>query len=105
LSIVYNLSGKTTTNSEMERFLGAYMPRSGESDERVKAKTNKIRGMLTALQSAKAKGLSGNAAMRMAVADWRKHVPGAVTAKDLPTGLSKEALAAQVLERLKAMNQ
>jgi hypothetical protein len=58
LSAVYALSGKTTTNAEMNRFLEAFSPKDGEGASRIKMKSNRIKGMLKAIQGGMSKGLS-----------------------------------------------
>jgi len=50
LMAVYEMSGKQTTNAEMERFLGAYMPRGGDSAKRIRMKTKRIKSMLRAIE-------------------------------------------------------
>ncbi len=51
LQMVYALSGKQTTNKEMERFLQMYMPTYGDSEKRIRDKTARIRGFMNAALS------------------------------------------------------
>lgn len=58
LGAVYTLSGKQTTNKEMERFLNLYKPSAGDSADRIKWKTNRIRSFLKGLVSGMEDGMS-----------------------------------------------
>lgn len=69
LQTVYALSGKQTTNKEMEAFLGLYMPRPGESDDRIKEKSLRLKKMLSTLQSSIKKGMVYDEAERFAIDD------------------------------------
>ena len=68
LSAVYAMSGKQTTNAEMQRFLDAYMPQAGDSAERIKLKTNRIKGMLRSIQGKVANGQDFDTAQAAALA-------------------------------------
>lgn len=69
LQTVYALSGKQTTNKEMEAFLGLYMPRPGESDFRIQEKTQRLKKMLSTLQSNVKRGMVYDDAERVAISD------------------------------------
>ena len=68
LQTVYALSGKQSTNKEMEAFLELYMPRPGEGDERIAEKTSRLRGMLSTLKTNTKKGMIYEDAEREAIA-------------------------------------
>lgn len=57
LQTVYALSGKQTTNREMEAFLDLYLPKAGESEPLIKNKTRRLMRMLNTLQNGVAKGM------------------------------------------------
>ena len=67
LQTVYALSGKQTTNKEMDHFLDLYLPRGGESAELLKSKSARLQAMLTTLQSATRKGMIYEDAERAAI--------------------------------------
>ncbi len=50
MQTVYALSGKTTTNKELENFLDNFMPRGGESDVMLRDKMARLRKFLGTLQ-------------------------------------------------------
>jgi len=56
LSAVYAMSGKQTTNAEMERFLRTYMPKTGDGAARIKEKADRITGMLQSIRGKMANG-------------------------------------------------
>lgn len=68
LQTVYALSGKQTTNKEMEAFLNLYMPQPGESDARIAEKTGRLKKMLGTLRSATKRGMIYEDAEREALA-------------------------------------
>tara|TARA_R110000868_G_scaffold307230_1_gene568663 strand:+ start:74 stop:1465 length:1392 start_codon:yes stop_codon:yes gene_type:complete len=80
MQTVYALSGKMTTNKEMESFLRLYMPRSGESDERIAEKTGRLKRMLGTLRSATKRGMIYEDAERAALAE----ATGADTTRQQP---------------------
>lgn len=51
MQTVYALSGKQTTNKELENFLDNFMPRGGESADMLKDKMGRLRRFLGTLQS------------------------------------------------------
>lgn len=51
LNMVYALSGKQTTNKEMENFLEMYAPRAGDSNYMIMEKTARLNKMLSTLKS------------------------------------------------------
>lgn len=69
LQTVYALSGKQTTNKEMEAFLNLYMPQSGESEKYIEGKGLRLRRMLQTLQTKLNKGMVYDQAEREALAE------------------------------------
>lgn len=68
LQTVYALSGKQTTNKEMDHFLDLYLPRGGESADLLKSKSGRLQKMLVTLQSATRRGMVYEDAERAAIA-------------------------------------
>ena len=68
LQTVYALSGKQTTNKEMDHFLDLYLPRGGESADLLKSKSMRLQKMLGTLQSATRRGMVYEDAERAAIA-------------------------------------
>lgn len=67
LQMVYALSGKQTTNKEMDNFLEMYQPRAGESDDLIRAKTKRLKSMLSTLSASVKKGMVYEDAERAAL--------------------------------------
>ncbi len=57
MQTVYALSGKTTTNTELNHFLDNFMPRGGESADMLEGKYKRLNKFLTTLQGKVKKGM------------------------------------------------
>jgi hypothetical protein len=66
---VYALSGKQTTNKEMDAFLDNFMPKGGESADMLKSKMGRLRRLLSTLQSKVKKGMVYDDAEREALTE------------------------------------
>jgi hypothetical protein len=69
LQTVYALSGKQTTNKEMEAFLSNYMPQGGESEFMLESKLKRLRKFLSTLRSKVKRGMVYDEAERNAIRD------------------------------------
>lgn len=69
MQTVYALSGKQTTNKEMQNFLDLFMPQAGESTWLIKDKTKRLNTMLSTLRSKVKTGMLFDDAMSDAIAN------------------------------------
>ena len=67
LQTVYALSGKQTTNKEMDNFLDQFMPLAGESAGLIKSKMKRLNTFLTTLESNTRRGMVYEDAERAAM--------------------------------------
>jgi hypothetical protein len=67
LGVVYSMSGKQTTNAEMERFLRINKPQWNDSNKTIKYRTQRVRDVLKAISSGVEKGLDYDEAERLAI--------------------------------------
>jgi hypothetical protein len=67
LQTVYALSGKQTTNREMDNFLDQFMPLAGESAGLIKSKMKRLNTFLTTLESNTRRGMAYDDAERAAM--------------------------------------
>lgn len=67
LQTVYALSGKQTTNKEMDNFLDQFMPLAGESAQLINSKMNRLNAFLTTLESNTRRGMVYEDAERAAL--------------------------------------
>lgn len=93
MQTVYALSGKQTTNKELENFLDNFMPRGGESADMLKDKMGRLRKFLGTLQSKVKTGMVYDQAEAEAMSD--------AASADLGKLQGRPALSNPKAERLK----
>lgn len=94
LGAVYAMSGKQTTNKEMERFLKINKPQWNDTSDTIKVRTDRVKGVLKAIYSGMNEGLSFEEAEARAIgAGGRTAAPpaGGKKGNDL-RGLSDQEL-------------
>jgi hypothetical protein len=80
---VYALSGKQVTNKEFEGFLDKFMPKYGDSADRISMKKKRLDTFISSLETKTSKGvLTGEDAVFSAMAD----TSGAEKPKAMPSG-------------------